>query len=74
MAAAPHATEDRIVTDEQFVLCPPIDLTGQHALILDDTWTTGSRAQSAALTLRRAGRRTDQRPGHRTLGRPGLRR
>ncbi|TDO06548.1 hypothetical protein EV580_6648 [Mycobacterium sp. BK086] len=55
LAAAPHATEDRIVTDEQFVLCPPIDLTGQHVLILDDTWTTGSRAQSAALTLRRAG-------------------
>ena len=24
-------------------------------LVLDDTWTTGSNAQSAALTLRRAG-------------------
>ena len=31
------------------------DLNGEHVLILDDTWTTGSRAQSAAMTLRRYG-------------------
>lgn len=34
---------------------PPVPLTGHHILVLDDTWTTGSRAQSAALTLRAAG-------------------
>jgi hypothetical protein len=53
--AAPEVTGDRIVDDRQFLLTPPTDLAGQHVLILDDTWTTGSRAQSAALTLRRAG-------------------
>jgi hypothetical protein len=55
LIAAPQATEDRLINDQQFQLTPPADLTGQHVLILDDTWTTGSRAQSAALTLRRAG-------------------
>jgi orotate phosphoribosyltransferase len=28
---------------------------GHHVLVLDDMWTTGSNAQSAALALRRAG-------------------
>jgi orotate phosphoribosyltransferase len=28
-----------------------------HVMILDDTWTTGSRTQSAALALRRYGAR-----------------
>jgi len=57
LIAAPQATEDRIINAQQFRLMPSADLTGQHVLILDDTWTTGSRAQSAALTLRRAGAR-----------------
>jgi orotate phosphoribosyltransferase len=30
---------------------------GKHVLILDDTWTTGSRTQSAALLLRQLGAR-----------------
>jgi len=30
-------------------------LSSQHVLILDDVWTTGSTAQSAALAVRRAG-------------------
>jgi hypothetical protein len=52
---ADGATSDRIVSATQFTLTPQTDLSGQHVLILDDTWTTGSRAQSAALTVRRAG-------------------
>ncbi|MDP9092399.1 MAG: amidophosphoribosyltransferase [Actinomycetota bacterium] len=30
-------------------------VAGQHVLLLDDTWTTGSKLQSAAVALRRAG-------------------
>lgn len=30
-------------------------VAGQHALIVDDTWTSGSKAQSAALAVRAAG-------------------
>jgi hypothetical protein len=33
----------------------PVELTGQTVLLLDDTWTTGSRVQSAACTLKEAG-------------------
>ena len=32
-----------------------MSLDAQHVLILDDVWTTGSNAQSAALAARRAG-------------------
>ena len=28
---------------------------GRHVLLLDDTWTTGSKLQSAAVALRQAG-------------------
>lgn len=31
------------------------DLGGGHVLLLDDTWTTGSRVQSVAYALKRAG-------------------
>jgi hypothetical protein len=30
-------------------------VTGRHVLVIDDVWTTGSNAQSAAVALRRAG-------------------
>ncbi len=30
-------------------------ISGGHALILDDTWTSGAKAQSAALAVRAAG-------------------
>jgi orotate phosphoribosyltransferase len=30
-------------------------VTGQHVVVIDDVWTTGSNAQSASLALRRAG-------------------
>lgn len=55
LAPAPRARTDRIVSGRQFTLTPDADLRGRHILLLDDTWTTGSRARSAALTLRAAG-------------------
>jgi hypothetical protein len=51
---APDARCDRAINDK-FVLAPAARLDGRHVLILDDTWTTGSTAQSAALAVRRAG-------------------
>jgi hypothetical protein len=51
---APDARCDRAINDK-FVLAPAARLDGQHVLILDDVWTTGSTAQSAALAVRRAG-------------------
>jgi len=47
---------EREVTAARFTLSPTsIRLDGQHVMILDDTWTTGSRTQSAALLLRQHG-------------------
>jgi len=51
----PGATCDRVVSGDKFVLQPPGRLDGRHLMVLDDTWTTGSNAQSAAVTLRRSG-------------------
>jgi predicted amidophosphoribosyltransferase len=45
----------RDISEHKFELKPRVDLTGRHVLLLDDTWTTGANAHSAALTLRRAG-------------------
>jgi hypothetical protein len=44
---------DRVVDAEKFVVEGAV--TGRHMLVIDDVWTTGSNAQSAALALRRAG-------------------
>jgi hypothetical protein len=38
--------------------CAPHPLTGQAVLLLDDTWTSGGTAQSAAVALKRAGARS----------------
>jgi hypothetical protein len=54
LVAAPGAMKDRVVSARQFQIVPTRDLSGQHLLVLDDTWTTGSNTQSAALTLRQA--------------------
>ena len=48
----------RGISARHFALKPAIDLTGQHVLLLDDTWTTGASAHSAALALRAAGAET----------------
>ncbi|MFD6699838.1 MULTISPECIES: hypothetical protein [unclassified Microbacterium] len=34
---------------------PDINLSGRHVVVFDDTWTTGAKAQSAALRVRQAG-------------------
>jgi hypothetical protein len=55
LAPAPGATNSRIVSASQLQVVSNRSLQGEHVLVLDDTWTTGSRTQSAALTLRAAG-------------------
>jgi hypothetical protein len=47
---------DRVVDTEKFIVDGAV--AGRHVLVLDDVWTTGSNAQSATLTLRRAGAAT----------------
>ena len=49
------ASCDRVVSLDKFAVAPAGGVAGRHVLVLDDVWTTGSNAQSAALTLRRAG-------------------
>ncbi|GAC1646567.1 MAG: hypothetical protein NVS4B6_20670 [Mycobacterium sp.] len=44
---------DRVVDAQKFAVDGGV--IGQHVLVLDDVWTSGSNAQSAALALRRAG-------------------
>jgi hypothetical protein len=44
---------DRIVDADKFTVKG--DVRGRHVLVIDDVWTTGSNAQSAALALRRVG-------------------
>jgi hypothetical protein len=46
---------DRTVRLDKFVVEPPERVVGRHVLVIDDVWTTGSNAQSAALVLRHAG-------------------
>lgn len=56
LAVAETATCHRIVRHDKFeALSSAAAIAGRHVLVLDDVWTTGSNAQSAALTLRRAG-------------------
>ena len=55
LVPAPEAMCDRVVRPDKFTLEPARVAAGKHVLVLDDVWTTGSNAQSAALTLRRAG-------------------
>lgn len=41
--------------DPQSLVVPDLDLAGKHIVVFDDTWTTGAKAQSAALRVRQAG-------------------
>jgi len=52
---AADARCDRVISADKFIIEPAGSVIGQHVLVLDDVWTTGSNAQSAALSLRRAG-------------------
>jgi hypothetical protein len=57
LAAAPHPDPpdpgDHDLSLNRFAI--PARLTGARVLLLDDTWTTGSRVQSAAAALKLAG-------------------
>jgi predicted amidophosphoribosyltransferase len=46
---------DRRVRADKFAVNSPSEVADRHVLVLDDVWTTGSNAQSAALAMRRAG-------------------
>jgi predicted amidophosphoribosyltransferase len=54
LSAASAARSPREVSPEHFRLDTPLP-QGTHVLLIDDTWTAGGHAQSAALSLRRAG-------------------
>ena len=55
LTAAPRADCHRIVSPGKFIVPSAEVVAGRHVLVLDDLWTTGSNAQSAALALRAAG-------------------
>lgn len=52
LVARPGGEQVRDLDPERFRAGP---LPGAHVLLIDDTWTTGSSAQSAAIALRAAG-------------------
>ncbi|MGH3791600.1 MAG: hypothetical protein ACRDRU_22460 [Pseudonocardiaceae bacterium] len=47
--------EQRVTSADRFALAANSHVPGHHVLLIEDTWTSGSNAQSAALTLRRGG-------------------
>lgn len=52
---AAAACRHRRASDDAFGLQPGRDVSGAAVLLVEDTWTTGARAQSAASALNRAG-------------------
>lgn len=55
LVPGPEAGCDRRVRQGKFAVRSAASVAGRHVLVIDDVWTTGSNAQSAALTLRAAG-------------------
>ncbi len=55
LVPTPGATNNRVISASKFEIVPKQSLRGQHVLVMDDTWTTGSNTQSAAVKLREAG-------------------
>jgi len=53
LAPSLDARCDRAVDADKFIVEGTV--VGQHVMVIDDVWTTGSNAQSASLALRRAG-------------------
>ncbi|MGH3887358.1 MAG: hypothetical protein ACRDSZ_12465 [Pseudonocardiaceae bacterium] len=47
--------EQRTTSADRFALATNSHVRGRHVLLIEDTWTSGGNAQSAALTLRRGG-------------------
>jgi len=54
LVAAANVQHPRDVNPEHFTTADRLP-QGSHVLLIDDTWTGGGHAQSAALALRRAG-------------------
>lgn len=52
LAAGPWQEPTRELDPDRFAAAP---MPGARVLLIDDTWTTGASAQSAAMALRRAG-------------------
>ncbi len=46
--------EQRVTSADRFALAANSHVRDRHVLLIEDTWTSGGNAQSAALTLRRA--------------------
>lgn len=46
--------DERVTSADRFVVTAG-DTAHRHVLLIEDTWTTGAKCQSAALALRRAG-------------------
>ncbi|GAA1789889.1 phosphoribosyltransferase [Actinomadura chokoriensis] len=57
LAAAPRTSDPRALDAAHFTADARLP-RGSHVLLLDDTWTSGGHAQSAALSLREAGAST----------------
>jgi len=58
LTAGPEAVDHRRAHDRAFRISPEVaveELRGARLVVLDDTWTTGARAQSAASALESAG-------------------
>jgi len=55
LVATPDYHQARELDPDRFAAAP---VAGGRILLLDDTWTTGASAQSAAMALRRAGARS----------------
>jgi hypothetical protein len=49
------AQERRLTSSDRFILRTTDGARGRHVLLVEDTWTSGGNAQSAALALRRGG-------------------
>jgi hypothetical protein len=47
--------EHRATSASRFMIAANSHVQGRHVLLVEDTWTSGGNAQSAALTLRREG-------------------
>jgi hypothetical protein len=55
LSVAQGVTGARTVSADRFASNDVSAVSGQHVLVLDDTWTTGAKVHSAALAARRAG-------------------
>lgn len=50
-----QSSPPRTINPARFSVTNPAAVAGQHVLLVEDTWVTGASAQSAAISLHRAG-------------------